>query len=146
MASIEEKLDNLGYPKEKIEEIVTIDLINLLKQKKPLSLEYIEKVILFIAEYYNYFKDSKNKKEDFFDRFFDIYDSYIPNKYKLDVLLKINKKESFNNYARKNYSLLKKEFEKHLLIPKSYANDFDSLEDFQFEIDILYPNDNYKAI
>lgn len=114
---------------------------NILKEEPKLSTREIKSLIEDINRISRFSKENQN----IFDKIIKIYDSSIDNKNKFQILLNINHPDTFREYAEKHHDLFKDFFKKTIFVNPLHAGELDELEDFQWKLNIKYPEKNYKA-
>ena len=117
----------------------------ILEIKPLLTSENIYNLIKKINIYY---LREKNKKTDesYFDKVLNLYDIYISEKDRFDVLLTINNKESFFNYAKKHYRFFKKKFQETVFVDEYSIDELDTFEEIESLFYFRYKDTNYKLM
>lgn len=64
---------------------------------------------------------------------------------KLNVLLFINVRDTFKDYAKKNYEDIKSQLDNVVFIPHNICDELDTIQDFQYILDCLYESMHFKA-
>ena len=115
----------------------------ILETKPLLTSKNIYKLIKKINIYY---LREKNKKTDesYFDKVLNLYDIYISEKDRFDVLLTINNKESFFKYAKKHYQFFKKKFQETVFVDEYSIDELDTFEEIESLFYFNYEDTNYK--
>ena len=115
----------------------------ILETKPFLTSENIYKLIKKINIYC---LREKNKKVDksYFDQILNLYDICINEKDRFDVLLTINNKESFFNYAKKHYRFFKKKFQETVFVDEYSIDELDTFEEIESLFYYNFKDTNYK--
>ena len=120
---------------------------SILRNKPPLTCLELDLLFGDIADYYIESKKYNLQIDElYFDKILDIYDDKLREDDKFNVLLTINRCDSFIKYAKKHYNLFKKKFEKTVFVTDDKFSEEDTIIDIKESFDLCYPNNDYKLV
>lgn len=127
------------------EKNITTRLAGILEKKPDLDFSEIMRLISDIRLYNFYSSKQQKEGQGLIYKVLDIYADKLSDEEKFSILFAIDDKNSFIRFALKHYDSLRKKLKKRVFIPRSVADDWDEIEDFQYQLDCLYESFDYKA-
>lgn len=118
---------------KKLEEIINL--------KPELSSKEIQKVIFAYFSFISSIDEERIKK---FEELIEIYDDMLTDEGKFNVLCYLKSDINFESYLQKHFKLFQSNLKNTVFIPSSYISETDTLDDFEWQLDMNYPNDDYK--